>query len=53
MRVSPPLKNPLAALLISPLLVRIGAEQMLLRSQFGSEYDAYRARTSRLILEGY
>src|SRR5271155_4885526 len=39
----------LTALLIPPLLARIGAEERLLRSQFGAEYDAYRARTSRLM----
>jgi protein-S-isoprenylcysteine O-methyltransferase Ste14 len=39
----------LAALLIPPLLARINAEESLLRSQFGGEYEAYRARTSRLI----
>ena len=39
----------LTALLIPPLLARIRAEERLLRSQFGAEYDAYRARTSRLI----
>jgi protein-S-isoprenylcysteine O-methyltransferase Ste14 len=39
----------LTALLIPPLLARIGAEERLLRSQFGAEYEAYRARTSRLI----
>ena len=39
----------LTALLIPPLLARIGAEERLLRSQFGAEYDAYRGRTSRLI----
>ncbi len=39
----------LAALLVPPLLARIGAEERLLRSQFGAEYDAYCARTSRLI----
>jgi protein-S-isoprenylcysteine O-methyltransferase Ste14 len=39
----------LAALLVLPLLARIDAEEKLLRSQFGAEYDAYRARTSRLI----
>ena len=32
-----------------PLVARINAEERLLRSQFGEEYDAYRARTSRLI----
>jgi len=39
----------LAALLVPPLLARINAEERLLRSQFGEEYDAYRARTWRLI----
>ena len=39
----------LAALLIPPLLARIGAEERLLRTEFGAEYDSYRARTSRLI----
>ena len=35
--------------LLTPLLARIRAEETLLRSQFGEEYEAYRARTSRLI----
>jgi protein-S-isoprenylcysteine O-methyltransferase Ste14 len=39
----------LTALLIPPLIARIGAEERLLRTQFGDEYDAYRSRTSRLI----
>jgi protein-S-isoprenylcysteine O-methyltransferase Ste14 len=39
----------LTALLIPPLLARIRAEERLLRTQFGDEYDAYRSRTSRLI----
>ncbi|HEY6604240.1 MAG TPA: isoprenylcysteine carboxylmethyltransferase family protein [Xanthobacteraceae bacterium] len=39
----------LTALLIPPLVARIGAEERLLRMQFGDEYDAYRSRTSRLI----
>jgi protein-S-isoprenylcysteine O-methyltransferase Ste14 len=39
----------LTALLIPPLLARINAEERLLRSQFGREYDAYRARTSRIV----
>ena len=39
----------LAALLVPPLLARIHAEEGLLQSQFGDEYAAYRARTSRLI----
>jgi len=39
----------LAALNIPPLIARILAEERLLRSQFGGEYDAYAARTWRLI----
>ena len=39
----------LTALIVPPLLARIRAEERLLRTQFGSEYDAYCARTSRLI----
>jgi protein-S-isoprenylcysteine O-methyltransferase Ste14 len=39
----------LAALTIPPLIARIRAEEALLHSQFGNAYDAYRARTSRLI----
>ena len=39
----------LTALLIPPLLTRIRAEERLLRTQFGGEYDAYCSRTSRLI----
>ena len=39
----------LTALTIPPLLARIRAEERLLRTQFGGEYDAYRARTWRLI----
>jgi protein-S-isoprenylcysteine O-methyltransferase Ste14 len=39
----------LTALLIPPLLARIHAEEQLLGAQFGDEYEAYRARTSRLI----
>jgi protein-S-isoprenylcysteine O-methyltransferase Ste14 len=39
----------LTALLIPPLLARIRAEERLLRAQFGATYDAYCARTSRLI----
>lgn len=39
----------LAALIIPPLLARIRAEEKLLLTQFGAEYDAYCARTSRLI----
>jgi protein-S-isoprenylcysteine O-methyltransferase Ste14 len=39
----------LTVLLLPPLLARIDAEEKLLHSQFGAEYDAYRGRTSRLI----
>jgi protein-S-isoprenylcysteine O-methyltransferase Ste14 len=39
----------LTALILLPLVARIRAEERLLRTQFGDEYDAYRARTSRLI----
>ena len=39
----------LTALLILPLLARIHAEERLLRTQFGGEYDTYCRRTSRLI----
>jgi protein-S-isoprenylcysteine O-methyltransferase Ste14 len=39
----------LTLLLIPPLLARINAEENLLRSEFGDEYDAYRSQTWRLI----
>lgn len=39
----------LAALNIPPLIARIHSEEALLRSQFGAEYDAYCARTWRLV----
>jgi protein-S-isoprenylcysteine O-methyltransferase Ste14 len=39
----------LTALIIPPLLARIRAEERLLRTQFGDEYDAYCAGTARLI----
>jgi protein-S-isoprenylcysteine O-methyltransferase Ste14 len=39
----------LTALTLVPLVARIQAEERLLKSQFGTEYDAYRARTSRLV----
>jgi protein-S-isoprenylcysteine O-methyltransferase Ste14 len=39
----------LTALLIPPLLARIDAEERLLRTQFGDEYDVYCSRTWRLI----
>lgn len=39
----------LAVLFIPPLIARIRSEEALLRTQFGGEYDAYFARTWRLI----
>lgn len=39
----------LAALLVPPLPARIHAEEKLLRLQFGPEYEAYCARTWRLV----
>jgi protein-S-isoprenylcysteine O-methyltransferase Ste14 len=39
----------LTALHIPPLLVRMRAEEAMLRSQFGAEFDSYCTRTSRLI----
>ena len=39
----------LTALIIPPLFARIHAEERLLHSQFGADYDAYRARTARLL----
>lgn len=39
----------LTLLLIPPLLARMRAEENLLHSEFGAEYDAYRSHTSRLI----
>jgi hypothetical protein len=39
----------LALLYVPPLLARIRAEEALLHAYFGAQYDAYRARTSRLI----
>jgi protein-S-isoprenylcysteine O-methyltransferase Ste14 len=39
----------LTVLLIPPLLARIRAEERLLRTEFGGEYDAYCGSTSRLI----
>jgi len=35
--------------MIPPLIARIHSEEKLLASEFGAEYDAYRARTCRLI----
>ncbi len=37
----------LVVLMIVPIIARIRAEEALLGSEFGTEYDAYRARTSR------
>lgn len=39
----------LALTLLIPLVARIRAEERLLRSHFGAEYDAYVARTWRLV----
>ena len=39
----------LTALFIPPLVARIRAEEKLLRTEFGGEYDRYCNRTSRLI----
>lgn len=39
----------LTALLLPPLIARMSAEERLLRSEFGAAYEAYRARTARLI----
>jgi protein-S-isoprenylcysteine O-methyltransferase Ste14 len=39
----------LTLLLIPPLLARINAEEKLLHSQFGDEYNAYRSHTWRLV----
>lgn len=39
----------LTAALLPPLIARMEAEEKLLQGAFGAEYDAYRARTSRLI----
>jgi len=39
----------LAALTIPPLIARIYAEERMLASEFGAQYEAYRARTWRLI----
>lgn len=39
----------LAAVLIVPLVARMHAEERLLRAHFGAEYEAYCARTWRLL----
>ena len=44
----------LIALLFVPIIVaRINSEERLLQSEFGATYDAYRARTWRLIPRVY
>ena len=43
----------LTALYIPPLVARMKSEERLLGSQFGGEYEAYRARTWRLIPRVY
>ncbi|MFJ2363601.1 methyltransferase family protein [Pseudomonas sp. NPDC087697] len=43
----------LTALLLPALIARINAEEALLRSQFGAEYEAYCAKTWRLIPRVY
>jgi protein-S-isoprenylcysteine O-methyltransferase Ste14 len=42
----------LTVLMIPPLLARMRAEERRLRTQFGAAYDAYCARTSRLMPPG-
>lgn len=42
----------LTALLIPPLLARIGAEERLLHAHFGEEYEAYRRQTRWRLLPG-
>jgi protein-S-isoprenylcysteine O-methyltransferase Ste14 len=39
----------LAVLLMVPLIARIRSEEQLLLTEFGAEYEAYRARTARLV----
>ena len=39
----------IAALMLSVVIARIEAEERLLSETFGAEYDAYRARTWRLV----
>ena len=43
----------LAALTVIPLIARIHSEEALLRTQFGDEYEAYCARSWRLIPKIY
>jgi protein-S-isoprenylcysteine O-methyltransferase Ste14 len=42
----------LTALMIIPLVARIRSEEAMLQSQFGAEYDAYRARTAWRLFPG-
>ncbi|HEY7244723.1 MAG TPA: isoprenylcysteine carboxylmethyltransferase family protein [Xanthobacteraceae bacterium] len=39
----------LTALMVPPLVARMHSEERLLASEFGAEYEAYRARTWRLV----
>lgn len=39
----------LVAFMLVPVVGRMNAEENLLASEFGAEYDAYRARTSRML----
>jgi protein-S-isoprenylcysteine O-methyltransferase Ste14 len=39
----------LTALTVPPLVARMNAEEALLASEFGAEYEAYRGRTWRLV----
>jgi protein-S-isoprenylcysteine O-methyltransferase Ste14 len=39
----------LTALMIPPLVARMASEERLLHDHFGDDYDAYRARTARLV----
>jgi len=43
----------LTVLMIVPLVARMNSEERLLADQFGTEYEAYRARTWRLIPYAY
>jgi protein-S-isoprenylcysteine O-methyltransferase Ste14 len=42
----------ITALLVPPILARIAAVEKLLRSQFGAEHDAYRARAPARMIPG-
>ena len=43
----------LTVLMLAPLVARIRREEQLLREYFGAEYDAYFARTWRMVLGIY